>query len=83
MTKRFLTYLWVPLLLAWELILQPIWNLNVETIATSNGLNELGDATQKIDPTGALQFFLGMGFVFHRGLSVGRGDNSRRHLLHG
>jgi len=58
MAKRFLSYLWIPLLLAWELVLQPIWNLNVEAIATSNGLNdELEDATQQIDPSGVAQLF--------------------------
>ncbi len=52
MAKRFKSYLWMPLALLWILVFQPIWNLNVETIATSQGLNdELNDAAKGVDPS--------------------------------
>ena len=42
----------MPLALLWMLIVQPIWNLNVETIATNQGLNdELNDAAKGVDPS--------------------------------
>jgi hypothetical protein len=52
MLRRFLSYiwqfsgyLWIPILLAWELAIQPIWNLNIETWASRQGLNDEVDIT--------------------------------------
>lgn len=50
MAKRFYSYLWIPLLFLWEVVVQPIWNLNIEAMATSQGLaDELGQAAEKVD----------------------------------
>lgn len=52
MEKKLKSYLWMPLALLWILVVQPIWNLNVETIATSQGINdELNDAARGVDPS--------------------------------